>query len=614
MKPLTTQPNYDFYKETPSGKYEMPESDEDLTAVYPEQYASKNACLHLVRKVEKELLYIPLCNFAPFVRAEITYDDGAEPKKILRIMGYDQYERLLPAVDVPADELDRMKWLNNRWPASCSTRVFGSVDKHLVCAIKGSAEFAEQQYIFAQTGWKKIGGVYHYLLPGNSKYDVQLTGKQQHYGTVEAFDPKDTLYTVGLMTGTIIPKEVILPCLSVVFLSPLNEFLRMVGHEPKFILTLIGHTGSKKSTVAALMLSYFGQFSATDLPMSFRDTANSIEYNAFTLKDVLGVVDDYHPTTSREGDGMRATMQSLARGYGDRAFRARLTPNIQLRPSRPPMGNLMVTAEFQPDITESGTARLFCVEMPKDGIDLDLLTQVQTEARRGVLQRTMFGYIEWLKREYLSTEESVKAFAESLEEQYLRLRDGWQAELRKAGYVSHARLPDNLASLCIGYETLLAFLKSVGQFTEEGVAKLYEEYRTLLFGLAVAQIRTNMADKPSHVFVCKLMSLIDCGQVSLLPAQGYTEILPSNVIGYEDETYYYLSLEMTHKSVRRLCQEQNESFLLSSHALSKVLADEGLIEVGTDGKHTRTCRFGNKSRRVMLLRKSEVKKIMDTYA
>lgn len=52
---------------------------------------------------------------------------------------------------------------------------------------------------------------------------------------------------------------------------------REAGCEPKFVLFLLGKTGSRKSTLAALTLSFFGRFTASELPLSFRDTSNSME-------------------------------------------------------------------------------------------------------------------------------------------------------------------------------------------------------------------------------------------------------------------------------------------------------------------------------------------------
>ena len=80
----------------------------------------------------------------------------------------------------------------------------------------------------------------------------------------------------AMLENSFAPQCVMLPLLAVTFLCPLNHFLKSAGCEPKFVTALIGKTGSRKSTLAALFLSFFGKFSASDLPMSFHDTANSI--------------------------------------------------------------------------------------------------------------------------------------------------------------------------------------------------------------------------------------------------------------------------------------------------------------------------------------------------
>ena len=95
-----------------------------------------------------------------------------------------------------------------------------------------------------------------------------------------------------------------------------------------------------------------------------------------------------------------------------------------------------------------------------------------------------------------------------------------------------------------------------------------------------------------------------------MPATGRTEIPPKNYIGYEDENYYYLLLDVSHKAVKRLCGEQDEGFAISAKSLAKALADEGLIEPGDNGTNTRTMRFGGRLKRVMLLRKDKANKLV----
>ena len=583
----------------------MNENKNQIKDFYSAPYYTENGCLCYLPVGRQDSPGIMLCNFAPRIVREVIVDDGAEKTRRYLIGGTDANGNNFTPVEVPAGELEKMSWIANCLDASCDLCVVSQVEKHVRCAIKSTARFAEKQYIFSHTGWKKIGGEWHYLLPGDKTYQVELKGKQRNYYGAEGFVKEDAEELVKLLSCGMMPDEVLLSCLATVFLSPLNEFLRQSGHEPKYLLTLIGRTGSMKSTVAALMLSFFGNFSATDLPMSFRDTANSIVHNAFALKDVLTCVDDYHPTARSDASQMKATMQTLARGYGDRAARNRLGSDITLREPRPPQGNVIVTAEFAPDIGESGTARLFCIEMKPGGINLPLLTEAQDKALEGKYAVCMRGYTYMLK--FFADKGEICGILKS---KFMTYRSKWRERLRENEIQFHDRLPDTLACLEIGFSFMEIFLSAETDFGEEDIAVLNARFESVLLRLAASQSESIEQDRPTHIFLRKLYSLIECGQVCLIPASSRFETLPKNYIGYEDETYYYLMLDASHKAVKRLCGEQDEGFAISAKSLAKTLADEGLIEPGDNGTNTRTMRFGGRLKRVMLLHKEKANKLV----
>ena len=583
----------------------MNENKNQIKDFYSAPYYTENGCLCYLPVGRQDSPGIMLCNFAPRIVREVIVDDGAEKTRRYLIGGTDANGNNFTPVEVPAGELEKMAWIANCLDASCDLCVVSQVEKHVRCAIKTTARFADKRYIFSHTGWKKIGGEWHYLLPGDKTYQVELKGKQRNYYGAEGFVKEDAEELVKLLSCSMMPDEVLLPCLATVFLSPLNEFLRQIGHEPKYLLTLIGRTGSMKSTVAALMLSFFGNFSATDLPMSFRDTANSIVHNAFALKDVLTCVDDYHPTARSDASQMKATMQTLARGYGDRAARNRLGSDITLREPRPPQGNVIVTAEFAPDIGESGTARLFCIEMKPGGINLPLLTEAQDKALEGKYAACMRGYTDMVK--FFADKGEVCGILKS---KFMTYRSKWRERLRENEIQFHDRLPDTLACLEIGFSFMEIFLSAEAHMDEKGITALNARFESVLLRLAARQSESVEQDRPTHIFLRKLYSLIECGNVCLLPATGRTEIPTKNYIGYEDENYYYLMLDASHKAVKRLCGEQDEGFAISAKSLAKALADEGLIEPGDNGTNTRTMRFSGRLKRVMLLRKEKANKLV----
>ena len=333
---------------------------------YPSPYkvVDGNLCMEVTEKHSK--YDRKLSNFTPFIKSELTIDDGAAKTKYLRLAGKHANGELLPEIEVSGKDFPSFNWLFEKWGAKCILEVGKNIREHLRYAIQQTAEYAEQQFIYQQTGWKKINGEWYFLLPGDSKFNVSLKGKLESYCGEQNYSKSD-LETVYSMTKTPpAPKEVILVLLVFTFLTPLIEFLRQAQCMPKFILNIIGSTGTRKSTMAALFLCFFGIFNAGNLPMSFRDTANSIIQNAFALKDVLTCIDDFHPCGRDDERKLTGTMQALVRSYGDRTGRGRLRKDSSPMESRPPLGNAIVTSEFPPDIGESGTARYFLLEL-KDG-------------------------------------------------------------------------------------------------------------------------------------------------------------------------------------------------------------------------------------------------------
>jgi hypothetical protein len=108
---------------------------------------------------------------------------------------------------------------------------------------------------------------------------------------------------------------------------------------PDFALWLWGGTGSYKSTITALFLSHFGDFSETNLPLSFESTANALERMLFLAKDVLIVIDDVRPRVTRaDAEEMTRKVQRILRAVGNRQGRGPMTSDTRLRQSYPLVG------------------------------------------------------------------------------------------------------------------------------------------------------------------------------------------------------------------------------------------------------------------------------------
>lgn len=120
------------------------------------------------------------------------------------------------------------------------------------------------------------------------------------------------------------------------------------------------------------------------------------------LNDVLTCVDDFHPSGRKEEQELMEKAQMLARAYGDRVGRGRLRADSTLMPTRPVRGNAILTAEFPPEIGESGLARCFTVELRFGDLNMESYRFFEAESRRGVFQSCMLVFTQWLREKFLN--------------------------------------------------------------------------------------------------------------------------------------------------------------------------------------------------------------------
>ncbi len=572
---------------------------------YP--YEIRDNCLYVTTVSKRGSSTTKVCNFVPRIVSEKTVDDGAVTEKTLVLSGIHADGSTLPPVEVNGADLSSFNWLLDKWGAKCIIEVGPRCREYLRYYIQTTADSADRLTEYHVTGWKKIDGEWHYLLPGDDSLNVTLKGKLQHYCGEQGFTPEDLIDAYDLFEKPPAPSRVIQPLVAFTFLTPLNEFMRQAGCMPKFALFLTGRTGTRKSTIAALILSFFGRFTSTDLPMSFRDTANSIIANSFSLKDVLTCIDDFYPSDNAEMKKLNATAQTVMRAYGDRTGRARLRSDSTLMESRPPQGNAIITGELSPDIGESGTARYFALELKEGDVDLSRLTLCQNDAENGAYRRTMTAYTQWLKQSFLSDGDCTSEFVAVLSKLYREYRTDYIHH----NLTCHGRLPETVASLMVGMRFFLQFLKEIGVIKQEEQDFDLDEFRKLLYALADIQSEKVEQDKPAHVFIRKLWSLIEGGKVLITERNRPKEFdpFPPGYIGCQDGDYYYLNKELAHSAVKKLCTEQGESFPLSAKALVKALAEEGLIKTTPSG-NTVSLRYCERNLRYMALDKQKAQAVL----
>jgi len=553
---------------------------------------------------------VPIANFLAWPRREIIRDNGLEREMTFELEGVLAGGQPLPRVIVPAEKFASLSWVPAAWGMAANVEP-GSTNKDRVRhAIQCMARGVKRETIYTHLGWRKVDGRWVFLHAGGAVgaddvlVDVETEGGglSRYVLPEEAGDPADAM-SWSLKTLEVAPENVTIPLFAKVYLAPLCEPLRQAGIEPAFVTWLLGQTGAMKSTLAGLCLCHFGTFTGKELPACFRDTANAIEKKAFVAKDVLLVVDDYHPAGKKDdARKMLAIAEQLLRSYGDRYGRTRMKADTTLRAAYVPRGLCLATGEDVPGAAQSTAARYFAVELKKGDVEVELLTELQDNKEQ--LARAMRGYLEYVAPKMDELPGKLKAAFHTLRE-----------KARKDG--QHARIPEVVAWLHIGLDAGLGYAVHAGAISQDERKRWLTTGWRVLLELAEKQARRIEEEKPAVKFINALSEMLAAGEAKTELLTSWREdedevkAKPDNFVGWEDRDWFYLLPEIVYRRVVRFYRDQDVNFPVTARTLWKHLEAEGLIFTESTASEARRIvqkKIGGRKYRVLQLRLDAVRK------
>jgi hypothetical protein len=547
-----------------------------------------------------EIELLPLCNFVARSTREIMEDDGIESRMTFEIEGILAGGRPLPMVKVPADKFLSLGWISQYWGMQANMEPGTTVREKVRHAIQMLSNGIERVVSYTHLGWRKINRSWVYLHAGGAvgasgvEVDVERESLQR-YALPDRTDDLSTAIECTFDALQVADKSLTYALLAMVGLAPLCEPLRQAGEEPSFILWILGESGTRKSSVAALFLNHFGHFpNGKTLPASFKDTANALEKKAFITKDSILVVDDYHPkATVQETKQMEQLAQQLLRGYGDRHGRSRMKQDTTLRQAYVPRGLCIVTGEDVPKAGTSTTSRYIAVEVDKNSVNLAKLCELQNNA--DMFSHSMRGYLEWLAPQMDELTKLLPDIFKKTRELVTRSDQ-------------HGRIPETVAHLYNGLMMFTGYAEDKGVLTEQQRDSMLKEGLDIFLNLANRHEASIVEDKPVTMFLNALQELLTTDKVSVARTQAPMEKAGfGELIGYNDDEYYYLLPETTMNAVTQFFQKQNKTFSLSKEMLLKQLENEDLILVRQGKEKTERTpgkRISGRLQRVIWLKKN----------
>ena len=552
-------------------------------------YFLQNGYLCRSKATKDGNISIRLCNFTATITEENLVDNGAETEILFTIEGCLSGKHPLPRLEIPAANFPGLGWLS-KWGARCIIEPGQTVKDFVRHAIQNASGDVKSMAHYAHTGWRKINGEWVYLHTGGAigaeNVSVRLSKELSRFCLPLPPPIRSTAAKEALQAALdflhIGHRSVTLPLFSLIYLTPLTT---MLSPMPNFSAYLYGASGSFKTTLALLALSHFGNFGGVDGLSNFDDSVGALEKRAFTLKDTLHLVDDYHPSHQKHNAQARENvLQRLIRGYSNRTARGRLNSDLTEKGRYEPRGMLLITAEELPAI-ESTLARIAVIEIADGSVDKARLTNLQERAH--LLPLAMADYLNWLR-------ENLADIQIAFPERFIELRRQVGAE------GSHRKLSEQTAFLTFGLEVARSFFKCRGMLSEEEGEALVMEGRRQFLALASLQQRRIADDDPVQLFWDVLVTLLHQHKVRLeaLTSEA-TDIGAEEKIGFFDTAFLHLLPTAVWHAVQKYCIHEGYHFPFSRPTFIRMLRDKGMIIPSSSGETTTFVRHQGKSFRVL---------------
>jgi hypothetical protein len=237
---------------------------------------------------------------------------------------------------------------------------------------------------------------------------------------------------------------------------------------------------------------------------------------------------------------------------------------------------------------------LLILELSKNTIDADFLTECQKNANAGLYAESMGSYVRWFAGRY---EEARARFAEKVAEH--RARD--------VSNGAHARTPDIVANLQAGFELCLEFAVEAGALDGAEKDELKNRCWNALNSAAAAQAKHQAATEPTARFLALIRSLLASGRAHLeARAGGAPDQSPGSCgwrgdssggwvargecIGWADDDNVYLEPTAAYRLAQVAGRDMGEILSVSEQTLRKRLREKDLLASIDEKRETLTVR------------------------
>ncbi|WP_326512264.1 hypothetical protein [Clostridium intestinale] len=528
-----------------------------------------------------------LCNFIILPVKIIIRDNGVDLKTVYKMKCILENGDEEKEIYISNSDLNDFKWIGMK--LGVKYYISAQNDSYALLKIYISKSFKDtlQEYKYDMIGWRFVKGKYVYLHGGgaigmnNSNIKGEINKIIEINNSLNPYDAlKNSLTLIDMSRN----KGKTVPLFLYAHLSVLTQLFISCNARPQFTLWIYGVSGSMKTSISKVFFNLFNRSSNKEISSTFKDTQSVVEIKAFEAKDSVLLVDDYHPTTSStEKKSMEGLASHILRMYGDGITKGRATKNMEKQREYPPRGICVITGE---DVLggESTVARYVGIEVTREDYDTNILRYHQDNPL--IFSTHMYHFINWVSCNYQHIKSQI---------------DSKFAQHRNDGvdFFRHKRFGECLAIFNLISDIFLKYCCSIGYLDSYSAGLIANDWNDVIIDTIKLHEDNSTNQDPAIMYLIAIDELIRSNRCILLEV-GQTSSTRANIIGYRDDSYYYLIPETSYNNVKSFWKNQGVEFPIGKESTHKALDKLNVIEtVMESGKVRRTVKCtldGNRTR------------------
>jgi hypothetical protein len=283
----------------------------------------------------------------------------------------------------------------------------------ILCELINANNYPVYKY-FITNGWYNLPGlgycyVYNKGIVG-LKQSVYSAANQHNFDYTEEAVGSNFIFNniLRMMTKVCNKSSISIVLMLYSHLGLLTTLFELAEFPIKFIVSLIGVTNSRKTSLALAFTKIFNRSSAPKPDFSFESTNGGIETAFSQYHDSIVVIDDLKPSDSKERQkAMSSKLELIVRAYGDRVAKVRMNdynPNGK-EVYYPVYGCCLITGEYL-DAVPSTLARIVNINIEKNDVNNDELRYFQENYN--ILTTHIYDFISYITVNFASTVMHIK--------------------------------------------------------------------------------------------------------------------------------------------------------------------------------------------------------------